>query len=484
MNGEFPNLIPVYPEIFLALASMALLMFGVFGGDKKYDQVANLSILSLLVAGTLMFTEVGGARIVTFGGMFVSDAFAIFTKVMVLVGSGTAILISGRFLKDHKINRFEYPILILLATLGMMIMISSNNLMTLYVGLELQSLSLYVLAAMNRDRIRSTEAGLKYFVLGALSSGMLLYGISLIYGFAGTTDFDHLAQSIEAGHSPAVGVIIGMVFLLSGLAFKISAVPFHMWTPDVYEGSPTPVTAFFAAAPKVAALALMVRATVGAFPGLVAEWQQLLIFMSVASMLVGAFIALVQTNIKRLLAYSSIGHVGYALVGLAAGTEAGIEALLIYLAIYLTMTLGTFAAVLTMRRSEGAVENITDLAGLSTTNLPLAVAIATFMFSLAGIPLLAGFWGKWFVFLAAVDAGLWPLALIGLVTSVVSAYYYLRIVKIMFFDEASSGFDMGHGRSVSTVIGVAALVNSPLSYIFLIMLLVPAANWAAQALFF
>jgi len=484
MNGEIPNLIPVLPELFLAIMAMALLMFGVFRGDKSYDQVAGLSVLTLVIAAALMLVQVGGERVVTFGGMYVSDAFAVFTKVLVYAGSATAILISGTYLKDHKIARFEYPVLILLATLGMLIMISSNNLMTLYVGLELQSLSLYVLAAMNRDRTRSTEAGLKYFVLGALSSGMLLYGVSLIYGFAGTTDFDHLAQTLKASDSPAIGIIIGMVFLLAGLAFKISAVPFHMWTPDVYEGSPTPVTAFFAAAPKVAALALMVRATVGAFPGLVAEWQQVLIFMSVASMLVGAFVALVQTNIKRLLAYSSIGHVGYALVGLATGMQVGIEALLIYLAIYLTMTLGTFAAVLTMRRSEGSVENISDLAGLSTTNLPMAIAIATFMFSLAGIPLLAGFWGKWYVFLAAVNAGLWPLALIGLVTSVVSAYYYLRIVKVMFFDEAVASFDGGHGRPVSLIVGVTALVNSPLSYFLLIMPLVAAANWAAQALLF
>ena len=483
MNGAL-NLIPVYPEMFLAVAAMALLLFGVFRGDKSYDQVASLSVLTLVLAAVIMMSQGGDERELAFGGMYVTDAFAIYTKLLVYIGSGAAILLSGTYMRDHKVARFEFPILILLATLGMLIMISANDLMALYVGLELQSLSLYVLAAMNRDRTRSTEAGLKYFVLGALSSGMLLYGISLIYGFAGTTNFDLLAQTLKAGHTPPVGVTIGLVFLLAGLAFKISAVPFHMWTPDVYEGSPTPVTAFFASAPKVAALALMVRATAGAFPSLVAEWQQILIFMAVASMLVGAFIALVQTNIKRLMAYSSIGHVGYALVGLAVGTQAGIEALLIYLAIYLTMTLGTFAGILTLRRSEGYVENISDLAGLSRTNLPLAIAIATFMFSLAGIPLLAGFWGKWYVFLAAVNAGLWPLALIGLLTSVVSAYYYLRIVKIMFFDEPAPGFDGGHGRSVSLVVGVTALVNSPLSYIFLITMLVPAAGWAAGALLF
>jgi len=483
MNGEL-NLIPVYPEMFLAVAAMALLLFGVFKGDKSYDQVANLSVLTLVLAAVIMMSKGGNERELAFGGMFITDAFAVFTKLLVYIGSGAAILLSGTYMRDHKVARFEYPILILLATLGMLIMISANDLMALYVGLELQSLSLYVLAAMNRDRTRSTEAGLKYFVLGALSSGMLLYGITLIYGFAGTTNFDLLAQTLKSGHIPPVGVTIGLVFLLAGLAFKISAVPFHMWTPDVYEGSPTPVTAFFASAPKVAALALMVRATAGAFPGLVAEWQQILIFMAVASMLVGAFIALVQTNIKRLMAYSSIGHVGYALVGLAAGTQAGVEALLVYLAIYLTMTLGTFAGILTLRRSEGYVENISDLAGLSRTNLPMAVAIATFMFSLAGIPLLAGFWGKWYVFLAAVNAGLWPLALVGLLTSVVSAFYYLRIVKIMFFDEPAASFDGGHGRSVSVVVGITALVNSPLSYLFLITMLVPAAGWAAGALLF
>jgi NADH-quinone oxidoreductase subunit N len=483
MNGEIPNLLPVLPEIFMASAAMLLLMLGVFQGDKSYNQISNLSVLTLVVAAVMMVTQVGGERQTTFGGMFVTDAFAVFTKVLVYLGSAVVLLISGTYLKDHKIARFEYPVLVLLAALGMLLMISANNLMSLYVGLELQSLSLYVLAAMNRDRTRSTEAGLKYFVLGALSSGMLLYGISLIYGFSGTTDFDHLAQSLKGG-TPAIGLVIGLVFMLAGLAFKISAVPFHMWTPDVYEGSPTPVTAFFAAAPKVAAFALLVRVTVGAFPGLLQEWQQVLVFMSIASMLVGAFIALVQTNIKRLLAYSSIGHIGYALVGLAAGTQAGVEALLIYLAIYLTMTLGTFATVLAMRRNEGSVENISELAGLSRTNLPMAIAIATFMFSLAGIPLLAGFWGKWYVFLAAVNAGMWPLALIGLVTSVVSAYYYLRVIKVMFFDEPAAAFDGGHGRSVSLVIGVAALVNSPLSYFLLIMPLVAAASWASQAFLF
>ncbi len=484
MTGDMPILLPVLPELIMGIGAMLLLMLGVFQGDKSYSQMANLSVLLLIVTAFVMFTQVGGDRQLTFGAMFVTDAFAVFAKTLVFVGSGVAILMSSAYLKQMNIAKFEYPILILLATLGMMIMISANNLMSLYVGLELQSLSLYVLAAMNRDRSRSTEAGLKYFVLGALSSGMLLYGVSLVYGFAGTTDFELLSETIKAAHEPQIGIIVGMVFLMAGLAFKVSAVPFHMWTPDVYEGSPTPVTAFFAAAPKVAALALFVRVMLTGFPAMTAEWQQVIVFISIASMLVGAFIAIVQTNIKRLMAYSSIGHIGYALVGLAAGTQAGVEALLIYIAIYVTMTLGTFAAILTMRRSEGMVEDISDLSGLSQTNLPLAIAVAIFMFSLAGIPLLAGFWGKWYVFLAAVEAGLIPLAIVGVLTSVVGAFYYLRVIKVMFFDEPAPAFENGHGRAVSGVIAIAAIVNSPVSYFVLIGPLVAAASWAAGSLLF
>ncbi len=484
MTGDMPILLPVLPELIMGIGAMLLLMLGVFQGDKSYSQMANLSVVLLIVTAFVMFTQVGGDRQLTFGGMFVTDAFAVFAKTLVFVGSGTAILMSSAYLKQMNIAKFEYPILILLATLGMMIMISANNLMSLYVGLELQSLSLYVLAAMNRDRSRSTEAGLKYFVLGALSSGMLLYGVSLVYGFAGTTDFDILASTLKAEHEPQIGIIVGMVFLMAGLAFKVSAVPFHMWTPDVYEGSPTPVTAFFAAAPKVAALALFVRVMMTGFPAMTAEWQQVIVFISIASMLIGALVAIVQTNIKRLMAYSSIGHIGYALVGLAAGTQAGVEALLIYIAIYVTMTLGTFAAILTMRRSEGMVEDIADLSGLSQTNLPLAIAIAVFMFSLAGIPLLAGFWGKWYVFLAAVEAGLIPLAIVGVLTSVIGAFYYLRIIKVMFFDEPAPAFESGHGRAVSGVIAITAIVNSPVSYFVLIGPLVAAASWAAGSLLF
>ena len=483
MTGQLPNLVPVLPELTLAIGSMILLMFGVFRGNKSFSQVTMLSIALLVITGFVLLNQVGFERQLTFNDMFVSDSFAIFTKILILVGSGVAMLISTNYLKDHEIAKFEYPILILLATLGMMLMVSANSLLSLYMGLELQSLALYVLAAMNRDRTRSTEAGLKYFVLGALSSGMLLYGISLIYGFSGSVNFDVLAETLKGGADASLGVIIGMVFMIAGFAFKVSAVPFHMWTPDVYEGSPTPVTAFFAAAPKVAAFGLFIRVMISAFPEMQHEWQQVVIFISLASMITGAFLALVQKNIKRLMAYSSIGHIGYGLMGLAAGTEKGIEALLVYLAIYLTMTLGAFAAILTMRRADGMVEDIEDLSGLSRNNLPMAIAIATFMFSLAGIPLLAGFLGKWYVFLAAVDAGLIPLAVVGVVTSVVGAFYYLNIIKIMFFNEPADAFEPVGSRSLSAVIGVSAILNSPVGYL-LIAPLTAAAAWGASSLIF
>jgi NADH-quinone oxidoreductase subunit N len=344
-------------------------------------------------------------------------------------------------MKEGRYLKFEYPVLVLLATAGMMMMISAGDLMTLYLGLELQSLSLYVVAAFRRDDVRSSEAGLKYFVLGALSSGMLLYGASLIYGFTGSTNFAEIAAITKAkGAGENVGLIFGLVFLLVGLAFKISAVPFHMWTPDVYQGAPTPVAAFFSAAPKVAAMALLLRVLFGAFGGVTAQWQQIIIFLALASMGLGAIAAIGQSNIKRLLGYSSIANMGFALVGLAAGTEKGAESVLVYMTIYVVMTLGAFACVLGMRRDGGPVEEIDELAGLAETNLPMAAALGLLMFSLAGIPPLAGFFAKFEVFLAAVNAKLWPLAVLGVIASVIAAYYYLRIVKVMFFDEKKPGF--------------------------------------------
>ena len=363
----------------------------------------------------------------------------------------------------------------------MMMMISANDLISLYLGLELQSLSLYVVAAIRRDSVRSSEAGLKYFVLGALSTGMLLYGASMVYGFAGSTNFDQLAEVFAAGEGPSIGVVIGIVFIAAGLAFKVSAVPFHMWTPDVYEGAPTPVTAFFAVAPKIAAISLFVRVMVGPFGDLVAQWQQIIIATSILSMALGGFAAINQSNIKRLMAYSSIGHIGYALVGLAAGTPEGVRGVLVYMAIYLAMNVGCFACILCMRINGRMVEGITDLSGLSKTHPMMALAMAVFMFSMAGVPPLAGFFGKLYVFLAAIDAQLYTLAVIGVVTSVVSAFYYVRIVKLMYFDEPSEAFDHPIGGDMTTVLLATGLFTA---FFFLFPApIVEAAGTAAAALF-
>jgi NADH-quinone oxidoreductase subunit N len=375
---------------------------------------------------------------------------------------------------------FEYAVLLLLAVLGMLLMISAGDLISLYLGVELQSLALYVVAAIARDSVRSSEAGLKYFVLGSLSSGMLLYGASLIYGFTGSTDFSVIASIAQAQPAAqSVGLTIGLVFLLVGLAFKISAVPFHMWTPDVYEGAPTPVTAFFAAAPKLAAMALLMRVLLSAFPDVAPQWQQIIVFLSIASMLLGAFAAIGQTNIKRLMAYSSIGHIGYALIGLATNSEAGTQAVLVYLAIYLFMTIGAFACILSMREKLGMTEEIDALSGLAKTNLPMAFVLAMILFSMAGVPPLAGFFAKFYVFAAAIKAGLYALAVIGVLASVVAAYYYLRVVKIMFFDDAKQAFlpvDRGAGL-IMTIAGLFVLL-----FVLVPAPLVDAALVAARSL--
>lgn len=453
-----PNLMPALPEIFLACAAMAILMLGVFRKKDDMRATATLAVVAFAVTA-LLVSGLGSERTTTFGGMFVIDGFAVFMKTLVLVASGLAVVMSVGFLEREEIDRFEYPALMVLATLGMMMMISANNLMSLYLGLELQSLSLYVMAAYQRDSVRASEAGLKYFVLGALASGMLLYGASLIYGFAGSTDFEVLARTFAGGHgAPHAGVIVGIVFVVAGLAFKVSAVPFHMWTPDVYEGAPTPVTAFFSVAPKIAAFALFVRVMVGPFGDLADQWRQVIVFISLASMILGAFAAINQTNIKRLMAYSSIGHVGYGLIGLAVGNAAGIRGVLIYFAIYLFMNIGAFAVILSMRQKGRMVEGIEDLAGLSKTSPMMALAMAIFMFSMAGIPPLAGFWGKFYVFMAAIDAGLVTLAVIGVLASVVSAFYYLRIIKVMYFDEPVESFDRPIGRAMGAILAVSAIV--------------------------
>jgi NADH-quinone oxidoreductase subunit N len=435
---ESVNFATVLPELILASGAMALLMLGVFLRKEQGELVLGLAILVIIVAG--VFVAQGQGTETAFQGSFIVDSFARVMKLLTLTGAAAALLMSLDYWRGQGRLKFEFPVLVLLATTGMMMMISANDLISLYVGLELQSLALYVLAAFDRDSAKSSEAGLKYFVLGALSSGMLLYGASLIYGFTGSTAFATIAEAVQPS-GPNLGLIFGLVFLMAGFAFKISAVPFHMWTPDVYEGAPTPVTAFFAAAPKLAAFALTVRALVAAFPAVTVEWQQIVTFLAIASMGLGAFAAIGQTNIKRLMAYSSIGHMGFALVGLAAGTSEGVEGVIVYLAIYLAMTLGTFACILAMRRNGRMVEDIDALSGLSRTNPLMAFTLAMLLFSLAGIPPLAGFFAKFYVFLAAIHAGLYPLAVIGVLLSAVAAYYYLRIVKLMYFDAPAERFD-------------------------------------------
>ncbi|MEN0041523.1 MAG: NADH-quinone oxidoreductase subunit NuoN [Pseudomonadota bacterium] len=462
---EFAQLAILGPELFLACGAMVLLMMGVFLGEASTRIVTGLSVALLALAAIwLIWDPLSGTA---FNDAILMDPFSVLMKILILIGSAAAIAMSVNFAKEENFERFEYPILVVLATIGMMIMVSANDLITLYLGLEMQALSLYVIAAINRDSLRSTEAGLNYFVLGALSSGMLLYGMSLVYGFTGHTNFAGIAEAMTADRS--LGLVFGIVFVLAGIAFKISAVPFHMWTPDVYEGAPTPVTAFFSAAPKIAAMAMLVRVVYGAFEPAVADWQQIITFIAIASMGLGAFAAIGQTNIKRLMAYSSIANMGFALVGLAAGSQEGVSGVVLYLIIYMGMTLGAFACILAMRRTDGMVEDITDLAGLSRTNPMMALALTIFMFSLAGIPPLAGFWAKYFVFLAAIQSELYVLSVIGVLASVVGAFYYIRIVKIMWFDDGEPAFVpmAGELKAVGTISAVFTLlyvlVAGPLS---------------------
>ncbi|WP_417515229.1 NADH-quinone oxidoreductase subunit NuoN [Minwuia sp.] len=468
------------PEIFVAIASMVMLMFGVFSkGENAARNTAWMAVVVMIVAIILVVTATDSG--VTFEGMFVSDDFSSFAKVLILIGTALSIIMSIRFNAAHQMNRFEFPVLMTIAALGMMMMVSANDLMSLYMGIELQSLPLYVLAAFRRDSTRATEAGLKYFVLGALSSGMLLYGCSMIYGFTGATSFPGIAAALAGSETAGLGLVVGIVFLTAGLAFKVSAVPFHMWTPDVYEGAPTPVTTFFATAPKVAALVLFIRAMLEPFGGLESSWTQIIWLIAALSMVLGAFAAIGQTNIKRLMAYSSIGHVGYALVGLAAATPEGVRGVLIYLVIYLVMNLGTFACILAMRRGEQPVEKITDLKGLAKTHPGMALALAIFMFSLAGIPPLAGFFGKFYVFMAAINAGLIVLSVIGVLASVVGAFYYLRLIKFMYFDEADEPLSKPVGSDLGLVMGATAILVA----VFVIVpgWVLQSATAAAQALF-
>ncbi|TMJ33825.1 MAG: NADH-quinone oxidoreductase subunit NuoN [Alphaproteobacteria bacterium] len=473
---DIPNLLPALPEMALVVAAMVLLLAGVYRRRRATNATDVAAILVLIATGALVVWLPTGT-LVTFGGSFVVDDFARFLKLLALTGSAAAILMSFDYLARGSERRFEYSILILLSTAGMMMLISAADLIALYLGLELMSLALYVVAAVDRESVASAEAGLKYFVLGALSSGMLLYGASLVYGFTGTVSFAGIAAVAK---EPSIGLVFGLVFLFAGFCFKVSAVPFHMWTPDVYQGAPTPITAFFAAAPKVAGIAMFVRTTIVAFPGVLTQWQQIVVFVAIASMALGAFAAIGQRNFKRLMAYSSIGHMGFALVGLAAGTAEGVQGVLIYMAIYVAMTLGTFACILSMRRDGQMVEDIGDLAGLARTQPTMAFFLGLLLFSLAGIPPLAGFFAKFYVFLAAIKAGLFMLAVVGVITSVVGAYYYLAIVRIMYFDEPARRFEP-MPRELGAVLAVTGLFN--LLFFIYPAPLVDAASAAAKSLF-
>ena len=424
----------ILPEIILSVFAMLSLLIGVYGGQDK--RTANITFVTaglMVITGIWMLFD-GSPSKTAFNKMFIDDAFSRFAKALVLLSSAAVLVMSLGYMLRHNLGRFEYPILIIFSVVGMMFMVSANDLMILYLGLELQSLALYVVASMRRESLKSTEAGMKYFVLGALSSGLLLYGASLVYGYSGSTNFQSIITSLDSS-SHSLGFMFGMILVVAGLAFKISAVPFHMWTPDVYEGAPTPITAFLSTAPKIAAMALFARVVHDAFFVMIAEWQQIVALMSVLSMFVGAIAAIGQTNIKRLMAYSSIAHMGYALIGLASGTVFGLQAMLVYMAIYVTMNVGTFAFILSMEKDGQPVTDIYSLNQLGVKQPGRALAMLVLLFSLAGVPPLVGFFGKLYVLRAAYDAGLIWLAVLGVLASVIGAYYYLRLIYLMYFGE-------------------------------------------------
>lgn len=474
------TLIPMLPELFLAMTGMGLLIVGVSRGNESTPVICWAVVAAFALSFMLLFNLSWDEKAIL-NGMFKFDHFAGFMKFMILMGLMASLALSVRYLQHENISRFEYPVLVLFAGIGMMLMVSAHNLLALYMALELQSLSLYVLAAFRRNSLKSSEAGVKYFSLGALSSGMLLFGISLIYGYTGSLDYSVIAEATKALSPVPFGVTFGLVFVLAGLAFKISAVPFHMWTPDVYQGAPTSVTALFAIVPKIAAMAVMMRLLFGPFEHISPQWTQIIYFLALASMIVGAFAALAQENIKRLMAYSSIGNMGYALIGLVAANEAGTGAVVFYLLIYLVMTAGVFAVILSMRRGGIAAERIADLSGLSQTNPTLAYCMAILMFSMSGIPPMAGFFGKLAVFQAAIAAHMPVLAVLGVLSSVVAAYYYLRIVKVMFFDTASDAFDRDIPFARRAVLFIS--VFFVLAFVFKPSVFLSSAQDAASVLF-
>jgi NADH-quinone oxidoreductase subunit N len=472
------------PELILSFAGLALLLVAAWRSDSG-RLLSILSVAALFAAGAtaaeFLCNPALKAGADAYGGLYRADAFGSYSMILIYIAAAISLMIAPKFLENAGAMRAEYPILILFACVGMSIMVSASDLITLYIGLELNSLAAYVLASFVRNDERSAEAGLKYFVLGALASGILLYGMSLLYGFTGSTDFTAIGAALTG--KLALGPLFGIIFVLSGLAFKISAAPFHMWTPDVYEGAPTPVTAFFASAPKVAATALLVRITIEAFSHQVGAWQQIVIVVALMSIIIGAVGAIGQQSLKRLLAYSSINNIGFILIGLAAGTQQGVAGVLVYLAIYVPMTLGSFICLMQLRNRNGVLlEGINDVAGLSKTRPGLALAMATFMFSLAGIPPLFGFWGKLAVFNAAVAAGLLPLAILGIAASVIGAFYYLKIVKLMYFDEAHDILVSDGDKTLPIISGALALAVSPLGYLAIPFLAAVTAQ-AAKALF-
>lgn len=474
------NLVPLLPEIFLAIVAMGLLIVGVSRGNAETNIVCWASAIGLLLSITILF-NIEWSETVVLNGMFKLDQFAGFMKFMILCGLIASLALSVRYLKNENIMWFEYPILLIMAGIGMMLMVSAHNMLALYMGLELQSLSLYVLAAFHRNSIRSSEAGVKYFILGALSSGMLLFGISLIYGFTGSLDFSVIGETLGNLDTIPLGVTFGLVFILAGLAFKISAVPFHMWTPDVYQGAPTSVTALFAIVPKVAAMALLMRLLFEPFAHITEQWSQIIYFLSIMSMFVGAFAGIAQENIKRLMAYSSIGNMGYALIGVVVASQEGAAAVILYLLIYLAMVAGVFAVILSMRRDGMAVEKISDLSGLSQNAPGRAYAMAILMFSMSGIPPMAGFFGKLFIFEAAVAQEFYVLAVLGILSSVIAAYYYLRVIKVMFFDPAVDRFDDDNPFARRAVLAISIIFV--LFFVLKPSLIVASAQSAAAALF-
>jgi NADH-quinone oxidoreductase subunit N len=475
------DLTSILPELFLAAIAMAFLIIGVIRGNDSTIALCWATMVTFGATGGLLL-GLDWERHEALNGLIVMDRFAGFLKLIILVGGVAVIALTTRYLQQEQLDRFEYPILVIFAVIGMMIMVSSNSFLSMYVGLELQSLCLYVLATFNRDHVKSAEAGLKYFILGALASGMLLFGISLIYGFTGSVNFHDIELTLTDLGAPVYGVTIGLVFILVGLAFKISAVPFHMWTPDVYQGAPTCVTALFAIIPKIAAIGLLIRIVFEPFGSVIWQWQQILWFLAFASMCWGSFAALVQNDIKRLMAYSTIGNVGYALVGVTAGSQAGASAAIIYMLIYMVMSAGAFGIILMMRRDNTAAVKISDLSGLSQNSPILAYAFAVILFSMAGIPPLAGFFGKFLIFEAAIAEGIYYLAIIGVLTSVVSAYYYLRIIKVMFFDEAADPFDKQMVLSKRVVVLLSVLFA--LTFITYPSTIVDAGRNAVAVLFF